>query len=214
MAEIPLILFAKAPIVGRVKTRLQSHCSPEQATEIAKILLEQTILKTSRAWPGEVLLSVWLDHDHEFIQLMQARYSLKLVHQCEGDLGAKMAAAFDRFGYPAVVMGCDVPHIPDYCLAQAHQQLANGNDVIGPSDDGGYYLLGLQASQAALFHNMQWGVSSVLDQTLQTADQLELNFSMLEELNDIDEWSDLQKAAPQIPTLMRFLEREGLAPTR
>lgn len=211
MSDIPLILFAKAPIAGRVKTRLQSHCSPHQASEIAKILLEESILKTTRAWPGEVLLSVWLDHDHEFIQLMKTRYSLRLVQQCEGDLGSKMADALDRFGYPAAVMGCDVPHLPDANLAQAHQQLSEGDYVIGPSHDGGYYLLGLQAPQTEVFDDMQWGVASVLDNTLQRAAELGLKFSTLDELNDIDEWSDLLAAAQHLPTLRHYLESEGLS---
>jgi len=210
VTEIPLILFAKAPIAGKVKTRLQSHCSPEQASEIAKILLEESILKTTQAWPGKVLLSIWLDHEHEFIQQMQQRYRIELVQQCEGDLGAKMANMLTRFGYPSVVMGCDVPQISGEVLASAYDYLCRGKSVIGPSNDGGYYLLGLQRPQPEIFVDMEWGVDTVLANTLQRAKEVELDLTELAILNDIDEWSDLLLAVRQLSNLENYLKHEGL----
>lgn len=209
LSRIPLILFAKAPIAGKVKTRLQSHCSPKQASEIAKILLEESVIKTTQAWPGKVFLSVWLDHEHEFIRCLVKRYPIKLVQQCAGDLGVKMADALERFGYPAAVMGCDVPQASDHSLVQAHEYLSQGDSVIGPSKDGGYYLLGLQAAQMAIFNDMKWGVATVWQNTLERADDTGLSFSRLDVLNDIDEWSDLLLAAQQLPSLARYLEEEG-----
>jgi len=87
VSDIPLLLFAKAPIAGKVKTRLQSHCSPEQAATIAEILLEESIVKATQAWPGEVFISVGLDIDHAFLQKMARQYPIKLTMQCDGDLG-------------------------------------------------------------------------------------------------------------------------------
>ena len=211
MSNIPLILFAKAPIAGRVKTRLQSHCSPQQASEIAEILLEQSIIKTTQTWPGEVSLSVWLDHEHSVIQRLQESYRIKLVQQCAGDLGAKMHDALERFGYPAAVMGCDVPHIPNENLIRAHECLIRGDSVIGPSDDGGYYLLGLNRPQEKLFLDMEWGVSSVLENTLHRADAVGHTLSHLDALNDIDEWNDLLQAAQHLPLLMDYLQNQGLS---
>ena len=105
MSEIPLVLFAKAPIAGKVKTRLQSHCSATQAAQIAQILLEESIKQTTKYWPGKVVLSVYLDSEHPFLTAMQDKYSLALSIQSHGDLGDKMLHAFETHGYPMAVMG-------------------------------------------------------------------------------------------------------------
>jgi len=175
---IPLLLFAKAPIAGKVKTRLQSNCSAEQAAEIAKVLLEESIIKATGFWPGTVYLSVALDIDHVFLQEMLKKYSIELVSQAEGDLGAKMHHALESFGYPAAVMGCDAPHILGEDLKRAYSVLAEGKPVLGPSEDGGYYFLGLEKSQIKLFSKIEWGTSSVLKTTLKVAKEHNVNFEL------------------------------------
>lgn len=205
--KIPLLLFAKAPIAGKVKTRLQTHCSARQAARIAEILLEQSIIKAVSHWPGQVILSVWLDSDHEFIQQMLFKYPISLIEQERGDLGAKMFSAFSAFGYPAAIMGCDAPHLASDDLIKAHRLLVQDQPVIGPSSDGGYYLIGLPAEQAPLFCKMQWGIDSVLADTLKRAQR---PFQFLGELNDVDLWSDLTAAAREIPILQNYLASEGL----
>jgi len=208
--NIPLILFAKAPIPGKVKTRLQSHCSPQQAAEIASILLDKSLQQATEYWPGPVHLSVWLDHDHPYLALMHERYDVTLVPQCDGDLGAKMMNGLDQFGYPAMVMGCDVPHITSDTLETAYRFLSAGEPVIGPSVDGGYYLLGLTGSAPALFANMPWGTSRVLEKTLKSAVEMGLNFAQLEKMCDVDEWQDLLSASRVVPVLSDYLDSQGL----
>lgn len=204
-SEIPLLLFAKAPIPGRVKTRLQTHCSAEHAASIAEVLLEESIIKATLCWPGRVYLSVALDAEHTFLQKMLSLYPVTLVEQCEGDLGSKMQGAFTDFGYPAAIMGCDAPHILGSDLIRAHTLLSSGQSVLGPSDDGGYYLIGLAESQDVLFHNVEWGTERVLGVTLTRAQQSNLVFQMLEPLNDVDEWDDLKQVAKKLPTLSALL---------
>jgi len=177
--DIPLLLFAKAPIAGKVKTRLQSHCSAEQAAEIAKVLLEESIVKAKKFWPGTVYLSVALDMEHDFLQAMLKKYSIELV--C-----------------------CDAPHILADDLKRAYTLLSEKKPVLGPSDDGGYYFIGLDKPQATLFSNIEWGTSSVLMATLKAAQQQMLDFTLLEPLNDVDEWQDLVAASGQIPSLTVF----------
>jgi len=210
MSGIPLLLFAKAPIAGQVKTRLHSHCSPEQAAVIAEILLEESIVKAQSAWPGEVHLSVWLDYQHEFLQRMQKRYSLKVAQQAAGDLGEKMLAALNGFGYPAVVMGCDAPHVPAQVLQNAFDILSSGQSVIGPSEDGGYYLLGLQQPQPNLFNDIAWGGDQVLETTLVRARSTGLALHQLDVLNDVDEWQDVCRAARVLPRLADYIVSQGL----
>jgi rSAM/selenodomain-associated transferase 1 len=200
--EIPLILFAKAPISGAVKTRLQSHCSAQQAAEIAKILLQESIIKSTSFWPGPVVLSVSLGQDHPFLQEMCSQYSLRIVSQCQGDLGAKMFGAFTDFGYPCAILGCDAPHVLGSELRSAHSYLSQGKNVIGPSQDGGYYLIGLSAAQQSLFSEMPWGSDAILQKTVARGKPA---FELISELNDVDEWADLAQAAELLPRLKQYL---------
>lgn len=208
--EIPLLLFAKAPIAGRVKTRLQRHCTPEQAAEIAKILLQESLRKVTQVWPGPVSLTVWLDQDHPFLLEMAAKYNVTLSLQAAGDLGAKMHSALQQFGYPAAVMGCDAPHVTDASLLQAYTSLSAGESVLGPSRDGGYYLIGLSESMPSLFTNMAWGTDTVLRETLDRVNQTTLTMRQLAALQDVDEWPDVLGVADQLPELNRYLSKELL----
>jgi len=210
MADIPLILFAKAPIAGHVKTRLSTHCADQQCAEIAEILLETTVQKAVNYWPGRVLLSVALDYQHSFLRSLIKRYELELSLQVEGDLGVKMNASLAEFGYPASVMGCDVPHISGEILLQAFNYLKNGQEVIGPADDGGFYLIGANQSTASLFSTQKWGGSEVLGTTLTLAKSANRHLYQLSSLRDIDVWEDLLAASKIEPALERYLIQQGL----
>ena len=209
-SQIPLVLFAKAPIPGQVKTRLQTHCSPQQAARIASYLMEASIKTVTAHWPGSVYLSVWLDHEHAFFKAMQARYRVAMLRQCEGDLGEKMQHALHGLGYPAAVMGCDAPHTKPHTLTEAYSLMHSGRSVIGPSEDGGYYLLGLSEPADSLFLGKSWGGDQVLKQTLLSADNYGLPITQLDPLNDVDEWSDLLAVVDQLDDLRDYLFAENL----
>jgi len=208
--SFPLLLFAKAPIAGKVKTRLTSHCSAEQAADIAKLLMEASIQRACESWPGHVYLSAWLDLDHVFFKQMQEKYPIEMTLQCDGDLGKKMRHAMASTGFPSAVMGCDAPHILASTLTQAHDLLSKDKSVIGPSEDGGYYLLGLCEAADSLFIDKPWGGAQVLGKTLKSADEIGLTLTHLPKLNDVDEWSDLIQAAKQVPSLQVYLEAQNL----
>lgn len=213
-SQIPLLLFAKAPIAGQVKTRLTSHCSAEQAAEIAEILIEASIRVAAEHWPGQVCLSVWQIEAHPFISKMCERYDVALLSQVDGDLGKKMAAAFEEVGYPAAIMGCDAPLITADTLARAHQCLIAEQNVIGPCQDGGYYLIGLSQSASSLFRGMTWGADTVLADTLSAAVRNNIKLVELAESYDIDRWQDLIQASGKIPALQNYLDSQGLSETR
>ena len=209
-STIPLLLFAKAPIAGKVKTRLQTHCTPQQCAEIAKILLEASVKKVSECWPGDIYLSVWLDRDHDFIKTLTAKYEIGITEQCAGDLGDKMHHALETFGYPAAVMGADAPHMKPKELDRAHQLLQQGRSTIGVSEDGGYYFIGLSNPASQIFKHMRWGNEQVLAETMLRAEQIDLELTPLEVLQDVDEWPDLIAAAAQLPPLAAYLHSAGL----
>ncbi len=208
--NIPLILFAKAPIPGQVKTRLQTHCSEAQAAKIFEILLETTISNVCRHWPGDVVFSVWLDHSHSFIQALLKQYPLKLDHQTDGHLGEKMHAALSSWGYPAAVMGCDVPVVQPHVFQDAYAQLENGHNVIGPSIDGGYYFLGLCQAAEPLFVDQAWGGDQVFAETERRATAIGLPLNQLSTDQDVDTWPDLLRLVDTLPALRKYLLDERL----
>ena len=210
MREIPLFLYAKAPIAGKVKTRLHSHCTPQQAAQIAQILLEESIKQASQYWQGEVILSVGLDSQHPFLTTMCARYSIEMVAQCSGDLGEKMQHTFTQAGYPAAIMGCDAPHTSATTLQTAYQLLQESQSFIAPSVDGGYYLIGLAQAAPSLFNGPQWSSNTVRQTTLENAQQIALPLQQLAPLNDVDQWQDVLSVATLLPSLQDYLTQQQL----
>ena len=208
--QTPLLLFAKAPIPGKVKTRLTTHCTPVQAAKIAEILIDVTLHVATTHWPGKVILSVWQHEGHSFINTMLEKYAVTLLPQAAGDLGQKMQAGLDEVAYPAAIMGCDAPLISVDSLMQTHQYLMRSQNVIGPSEDGGYYLIGLSQPALALFNGIDWGQESVFAKTMQLAQDAQIQFFKLAESYDIDRWQDVLRASEQIPALREYLHAEGL----
>jgi rSAM/selenodomain-associated transferase 1 len=208
MSQPELMLFARQPIAGQVKTRLQPDYSPEQSAEIAAFMIRATVELAVSAWPGDVVLYAWPGTDHLLFHRLADEFNIRLAPQAEGDLGAKMLDALrqgiDRQG-AAAVMGCDVPHCGWDVIDQANSWLARGKNVLGPTEDGGYYFIGLQQARPELFADMPWGSDRVLQATLARAEKLGLEFELLKTLRDIDTAADLWLVAQRYEPLKRFL---------
>jgi rSAM/selenodomain-associated transferase 1 len=208
MSQPELIVFAREPVAGQVKTRLQPNYSPEKAAEIAAFMIRATIELAVTAWPGDVRLYAWPGIDHPLFRQLADEFHIQLAPQSEGDLGAKMLDAL-RQGIArqgaAAVMGCDVPHCGWDVIDQANHWLARGKNILGPTDDGGYYLMGLQEARAELFEEMPWGSDKVLELTLARAEKLDIEFDLLKKLRDIDTADDLWLVAQKYEALKQFL---------
>lgn len=208
MQDIPLIIFAKAPVPGKVKTRLHDKCSAETAAYVAELLLTHIVELACDHWQGEVIISVAGEIQHPVIVRLYEEYPVDCISQLEGDLGQRMHHAFEQVGRPAAIIGADVPACSAATLQNAWQSLANGNNVIGPALDGGYYLIGLQQPFAELFENVDWGTANVYQQTLTHADDASLSLQTLEYMSDLDTWSDIEalvNAKPEaIPALTKL----------
>ncbi|MBI3545602.1 MAG: TIGR04282 family arsenosugar biosynthesis glycosyltransferase [Gammaproteobacteria bacterium] len=209
MKQPELILFAKQPIVGEVKTRLQPEYSAQQAAEIAGFLIRATVELAVSAWPGAIYLYAWPNADHALFHQLAREFSIQLADQAAGDLGVKMLRALEdgigRAGR-AAILGCDVPHAGWDIIDQANDWLARGRNVIGPTHDGGYYFIGLQQVRPELFQDIAWGSQQVLATTLARAATLEMDFEMLKKLRDIDSASDLWLIAQKYQPLKKFLK--------
>ncbi len=208
MSQPELILFARQPIAGQVKTRLQPDYSPGRTAEIAAFMIRATVELAVSAWPGEVSLYVSPDPDHPLFHELAREFQVRLAAQTGADLGARMLNAL-REGIErndgAAVMGCDVPQCGWDVLDQANDWLARGKNVLGPTEDGGYYFIGLEEARPELFTDMPWGSNKVLETTLACAEKIGMEFDLLKRLRDIDTADDLWLVAQQYEPLKRFL---------
>ncbi|HEX7043459.1 MAG TPA: TIGR04282 family arsenosugar biosynthesis glycosyltransferase [Burkholderiales bacterium] len=207
MAQPALIIFAKQPIPGQVKTRLLPDYTAAQAAEIAALFVRETVELAAAHWPGPLYLYGAPTADAPLFHELARRVELVLADQGAGDLGARMRraleAAIARHG-AAAILGCDVPHCDGAILDEANALLAGGANVLGPSEDGGYYLIGLTRPAKELFVQMPWGGARVLAATLERARALGIEFALLRMLRDIDTAADLRLVAQQHASLRRF----------
>jgi len=208
MRQPELFLFASRPIAGLVKTRLQPEYSAERAAEIAAYMIRATVELAVSAWPGDITLQVWPGTDHPLFHELEREFNIRLAPQTGGDLGARMLGALregvERHG-SAAVMICDVPHCTWNVLDQANDWLARGKNILGPTEDGGYYLIGMQKAVPELFENMPWGSHQLLSMTLARAEAIGIEFELMTKLRDIATPRDLWLVAQKYEPLRKFL---------
>jgi len=186
-----LIIFAKNPILGKVKTRLAKSIGDDKALEIYRFLLSHIQLEIkSLAVDIEVHYSHFIDKGDDW-----QHDRLKKKIQIKGDLGTKMGHAFQQAfaqGYHQVIgVGTDIYNLKASDILAGFDQLEKNNFCLGPANDGGYYLIGMTRYKPQLFQNKSWSTSSVLKQSLQ--DLSSENVALLAEKMDIDTLEDLQK---------------------
>ena len=199
-----LIVFAKNIELGKVKTRLAKTVGNEQALEIYSHLfqLTETIALQSQEWDVHIYFSDKIDHKNY-------TNCLKFVQQ-GSDLGERMHHAFaEGFeqGYARIVgIGTDLPDLSTSILTEAFVALEDKHVVIGPAQDGGYYLIGMNQCVDNVFQNKPWSTESLFEVTLAELNQLNYTVEILEQLNDIDTFEDflhsnLVKSMPHISAL-------------
>jgi rSAM/selenodomain-associated transferase 1 len=201
-AEAPgwaLIVFARAPVEGEVKTRLIPALGVEGATRLHRQLLARTLERACAARGARVELWIAGDTGHPFVAECARRFGLPVFPQQGADLGERMAAALalPRAADPGaarVLIGTDCPAQTAGDLEQARAALASHDVVLQPARDGGYVLIGLKRPQPGLFEAVGWGGPRVTAQTLQRAASLGLSVQRLRPLPDLDTEADLQAA--------------------
>ncbi len=164
-----LMIFCKAPVPGQVKTRLIPELGPDGAAALFTKLAKGTIATARQSSIEDIYLYCSPDISHSFFASCVDEFRISLRQQQGGDLGERMAGAFGDvlavYG-SAVLIGCDCPDLASADLDAASAALGSGADVVlGPCEDGGYYLVGLQRTLPQLFEHMQWGSPEVLDKT-------------------------------------------------
>ncbi len=205
-----LILFTKVPVAGRVKTRFLTHTTPEIAAAIAFEMIEDTVLTASACWPGPVRLQVSPAADCTELTEMAVRYNVTAGTQSQGDLGQKMQSAICEgleTSTAVAIMGCDIPSVTAGILEFAFESLVKGANVIGPSADGGFYLIGTQHCVPGMLDEITWSTDTVLQAVLAKSAQLGVRFDILLPcLKDVDSWEDFEHLASIAPKYRRFLD--------
>jgi len=214
-----LLLFAKVPRPGSVKTRLTPVLSPSEAARLYTAFLRDTMRQVVRL---DVDVRLYLapplpDDDFDGIP---ADVSL---HEQQGEgLGARMKGAFRetlRAGYErTVVMGSDHPTLPLSFLRQAYRALQAPRSLcLGPTEDGGFYLLGMSAFYPQLFDDMTYSHSQVFSDTLARAGRTDAQLTVLPQWYDVDtpqdlEWmlADLEANDPDAPNTRRIADQLAL----
>lgn len=188
-----LIQFARAPEIGKVKTRMQPQLSEQQSLTLHRRLVGYTyaMIESARLAP----LEVWATGNDEARFFETLKPPPVLRQQQGADLGARMyeALADGLQRYQAVVLvGSDCPFLTGALLRETIEMLLSGVDcVLGPATDGGYVLIGLRRSDRSLFSGVTWSTSCVLAQTRRRLKDLGWRWSELEPLPDIDTAADL-----------------------
>ncbi|GGK79732.1 TIGR04282 family arsenosugar biosynthesis glycosyltransferase [Rufibacter glacialis] len=203
MSKPLLLIFVRAPKLGKVKSRLAQTIGPENALQVY-----QELLQTTRAAATPIQATKWVCYADEIMEqdLWAEADFEKHLQPSLPDLGHRMHTLFAKGlveGYsPVVIIGSDCPGLTAAHLEEAFQKLTQTDLVLGPAKDGGYYLLGLNYLVPDLFANIPWSTENVLTSTVAVAEELELVVSYLPVLADVDEEADLA-AWPHLQALVK-----------
>jgi len=198
-----LLLFTKAPEPGRVKTRLAALLGTDAAADLYENLLHDCLelCVSADLCPVEIYCSPSTGHD--FFQQCRARYHIGLQQQLQGDIGQRMSraimSALQRAEH-VVLIGADCPALTADDLDSAFHALQQGTDVVlGPAEDGGYYLIGMSAHHPDLFENIPWSTHQVLAATETLLREQGLSWHSLPVHRDVDTAEDYAVYMASVP---------------
>jgi uncharacterized protein len=201
-----LVLMAKAPREGEVKTRLIGALSPAEATELYINFLRDTFALMEEVRDERETLALALcytpEGEEEAFEIVEREGSLMLA-QRGADLGERLSNCFIDFfdlGFDSVVaIGADSPTLPADYLFEAFERLADQYDVvIGPAEDDGYYLVGMRRFSSEIFEDIPWGTGGVLSATNDRARDAGLNMSLLPAWYDVDTPAELARLKEEL----------------
>jgi len=192
-----LIVFARAPRPGRVKSRLVSALGAAGAARLHARLLARAVATARAARCGTVELHCAPHAGHPLFRMLARRHGIRLRTQAGGDLGARMHGALEgalRRADAAVLIGSDCPALRAADIRAAFAALRGGADVVlAPAEDGGYPLIGLKRASKTLFEGVPWGGPRVLAETRARAARLGWSVTLLRTLWDVDRPGDVAR---------------------
>ena len=187
-----LIIIAKYPEAGRVKTRLKGHLPDEKILDLYRHLLETTIQKL-RAVPGT---DTFIAYAPETAEKYFGKFNVNLIPLHEGDLGIRMYSAFKEVfhaGYEkASLVGADIPELSQTIILKSFDVLSACDLVYGPAKDGGYYLVGMRKLIKDVFEDVPWSTDRTLERSIEQAKRAGFSTGFIETLSDIDTYEDVK----------------------
>ena len=193
-----LIVFARLPVAGSVKTRLAKTLGEDFAVRFYRACAEHTFNECRKAAPtGMDIFVFYSDEKDKELMKKWTGNDFRLLPQSGEDIGKRMFNAFkivfDEGVNRAILIGTDVPDISSGIISKALTSLNNTELVIGPAKDGGYYLIGMKKLYGFLFENIEWGTGKVFAGTLDKINMNNLDKKIITELYDIDTEEDITK---------------------
>jgi len=185
-----LALFARAPVLGAVKSRLAASIGEAAALQAHRTLVEDALARLADR--GGWALELWVagDPEHADVTRWCSRYRVRARAQVGDDLGDRMRSTLADMlvrGTRAVLAGCDCPTIDAGYVASAFAALDRSGLVLGPAEDGGYGLIGVRGTVPDVFSGVRWGGADVLTATLARAATLDVETTLLDEVWDVDD---------------------------
>lgn len=225
LGTVAVAIFAKAPTPGEVKTRLCPPLTPREAAALARCFLRDRIAQV-RALAGTTPVIAYAPaSERDLFERLAPGFVLR--PQRGRDLGERMGSVLGdllRAGHPAAIaIGTDTPTLPGALIQRAVDLAASDQAdlVLGPSEDGGYYLIGVRGDHAALFADVPWSTGAVLDVTLRRAEVANLRPALLPTWFDVDTPDDLSRLraalaeAPRVaPATSRYFTARDACPRR
>ena len=207
-----LTVVAKAPQPGRVKTRLHSRLSVDDATELYRCFLKDTLLLMDSVPQTERVISYTpRGEERHFDGIRDGKNgSPRMLLQRGESFGDRLYHTFDELfeeGFDSVVIiDADSPTLPRDYLAEAFEELARPGDrvVLGPAEDGGYYLVGLRRPHRRLFEEITWSSDRVLAETVERAGEISLSVALLPMWYDVDDAASLERLKREVTGGDRF----------
>jgi len=193
-------IFAKYWQPGAVKTRLATTIGDCAASRLYRALLVCSLRRFSEVAERRVLAFTPADRRAEFQSL--AGTAWRIEPQAAGDLGCRMErffqSALDAGAERVVLIGSDSPTVPIGFVADAFERLRRSSVVLGPSDDGGYYLIGIAGAVPPVFEGIAWSSPHVWDETVALLEQADLDFAVLSPWYDVDDSAGLERLAEEL----------------
>jgi rSAM/selenodomain-associated transferase 1 len=197
-----LVIMAKAPKPGAVKTRLAASLSAEAVTDFYRCLLEDTVALARSLRVAGVKVAIMCPQDDVAELKKLARNRVPVVPQDGKGLAAGLNSVFSHFSRDhqrrTIAFNSDSPHLPASVLEDAFEALSTYDMVVGPTHDGGYYLVGAKASHPTLFASDGMGTSNAMERLLSRAKELKLSVGFAEPFYDVDIAADLTRLAAEL----------------
>lgn len=190
-----IIIMAKVPTAGNVKTRLQPFLTPEKCAELAECFLLDTVSK-AKSLQNQLIIAYSPIEKRDVLRKLLPQQTF-FIEQKGDNLGERMFYAFQfafRQNSDAVVMiGTDSPTFPPEFIERAYENLKNTDAVLGETEDGGFYLIGLRTLRKEIFENVEWSSPKTFRQTARNIKSLCLKLSLLPTWFDVDFPADLER---------------------